>query len=116
LNWSWLFLAVAIVCEVVATTALKSSEDMSRIVPSAIALAGYGIAFFCLSRALQTIPLGVSYAIWSGVGIVALTLIGLVVYRQALSAWGGPIPSGRDRNQLAELNADQRSTPNQDSL
>jgi small multidrug resistance pump len=72
---------------VVATTALKPSEGMSRIMPSAIALAGYGIAFFGLTRALQTIPLGVTYAIWSEVGILALTLIGLVVYRQALGAW-----------------------------
>lgn len=81
----WLLLAVAIVCEIVATTALKSSEGMTRLVPSSLALAGYGIAFLCLSRALQTIPLGVSYAVWSGVGIVALTLIGVLVYRQSLN-------------------------------
>lgn len=84
LNKGWLFLAAAIAIEIVATSALKASDGMTRLVPSIVALLGYGVAFFCLSRALQTIPLGVSYAIWSGVGIVALTLIGLVVYRQAL--------------------------------
>ena len=67
-----------------ATSALKASDGMTRLVPSLVALLGYGVAFFCLSRALQTIPLGVSYAIWSGVGIVALTLVGLFAYRQTL--------------------------------
>ena len=57
---------------------------MTRLVPAIVALVSYGVAFFCLSRALQTIPLGVSYAIWSGVGIVALTLVGLFAYRQTL--------------------------------
>lgn len=80
----WLFLAIAIVAEVLATSALKASDGMTRVVPSIVALTGYGVAFFCLSRALLTIPLGVSYAIWSGVGIVALTLIGLFFYRQTL--------------------------------
>ncbi len=80
----WLYLGIAIFCEVVATSALKSSDGMSRIMPSTVALIGYAIAFYCLSRALQTIPLGMSYAIWSGVGIVALTVIGLVLYRQPL--------------------------------
>ena len=67
-----------------ATSALKVSDGMTRLVPAIVALVGYGVAFFCLSRALQTISLGVSYAIWSGVGIVALTLVGMVVYRQEL--------------------------------
>jgi len=80
----WLFLGIAIASEVLATSALKASDGMSRLVPAAGSLAGYAVAFFCLSRALQTIPLGVSYAVWSGVGIVALSLIGVFVYRQAM--------------------------------
>jgi len=84
LTKDWLFLAIAIVAEILATSALKASDGMTRVVPSIVALTGYGVAFFCLSRALLTIPLGVSYAIWSGVGIVALTLIGLFFYRQTL--------------------------------
>jgi small multidrug resistance pump len=84
LNTGWLFLTVAIVVEIAATSSLKSSEGMTRLVPSVLALAGYGISFYCLARALQFLPLGVSYAIWSGVGIVALTLIGLFVYQQTL--------------------------------
>jgi small multidrug resistance pump len=79
-----LFLAIAITGEVIATSALKASDGMTRLVPSLVAIMGYGVAFFCLSRALLTIPLGVSYAIWSGVGIVALTLIGVFAYRQPL--------------------------------
>jgi small multidrug resistance pump len=84
LNQGWLFLTVAIACEILATSALKTSEGMTRPLPSLFALAGYGVSFYCLARALQTIPLGVSYAIWSGVGIVALSLIGVFVYRQTL--------------------------------
>lgn len=80
----WLFLAIAIATEIVATLALKSSAGMSRLWPSIGALAGYGVAFYCLSQALQTIPLGISYAIWSGVGIVALSVIGILAYDQTL--------------------------------
>lgn len=84
LNQGWLYLTVAIVVEIAATSALKTSEGMTRLVPSVFALAGYGVSFFCLARALQSLPLGVSYAIWSGVGIVSLTLIGVFVYQQTL--------------------------------
>jgi small multidrug resistance pump len=84
LTSGWTYLAVAIASEIAATSALKASDGMSRAVPAVIALTGYGIAFYCLSRALQTIPLGVSYAIWSGVGIAVLTLIGVVFFRQTL--------------------------------
>jgi small multidrug resistance pump len=86
LNQGWLYLTVAIAIEIVATSALKTSDGMTRLIPSAIALAGYGVSFYCLARALQTLPLGVSHAIWSGVGIVALSLIGVIVYRQTLGS------------------------------
>ncbi len=64
---------------------------MARPLPAVAALVGYAIAFICLARALRTIPLGVAYAIWSGVGILCLTLIGLVVYKQPITAmqYGG---------------------------
>ncbi len=82
----WTYLALAIASEIAATSALKASDGMTRLGPAAISLTGYAIAFFCLSRSLQTIPLGVSYAIWSGVGIAVLTLIGVVFFRQTLGA------------------------------
>lgn len=82
----WTYLAFAIASEIAATSALKASDGMTRFVPAVISLAGYAVAFFCLSRALQTIPLGVSYAIWSGAGIAVLTLIGVFFFRQTLGA------------------------------
>ncbi|GIX08325.1 MULTISPECIES: multidrug efflux SMR transporter [unclassified Elioraea] len=81
-----LALAVAIVCEVIATAALKSSDGFTRLWPSLAVIAGYGLAFYALSLALRAIPVGVAYAIWSGVGIVGIALIGRVVFRQTLDA------------------------------
>ncbi len=66
------YLALAIVAEVIATTCLKASDGFSKLVPSIITVIGYGIAFFFLSLALRTIPTGIAYAIWSGVGIVLI--------------------------------------------
>ena len=80
----YLALSVAIVAEVIATTALKSSEGFSRLVPSAIVVAGYAVAFYFLSLTLTTIPTGTAYAIWSGAGIVLISLLGWLVHRQAL--------------------------------
>jgi small multidrug resistance pump len=79
-----LALAVAIVCEVIATAALKSSNGFTRLGPSLLVIAGYALAFYALSIALRVIPVGVAYAIWSGVGIVGIALIGWIVFRQAL--------------------------------
>jgi small multidrug resistance pump len=79
-------LAVAIVCEVIATAALKSSDGFTRLWPSVLVITGYGVAFYALSIALRTIPVGVAYAIWSGVGIVGIALIGRLAFRQALDA------------------------------
>lgn len=81
-----LALAVAILCEVIATTALKSSEGFTRLWPSLLVVAGYALAFYALSLALRTIPVGVAYAIWSGVGVVGIALIGRVVFGQTLDA------------------------------
>jgi small multidrug resistance pump len=79
-------LAVAIICEVIATTALKASDGFTRLWPSLLVIAGYAAAFYLLSIALRAIPVGVAYAIWAGVGIVGIALIGWVVFRQALDA------------------------------
>lgn len=81
---AYFYLAVAIVSEVIATWALKASQGFSRPLPLLVVLAGYGLAFYCLSLTLRSIPLGVAYAVWSGVGIALITLVGWVVYKQAL--------------------------------
>jgi small multidrug resistance pump len=80
----YLQLAIAIVAEVIATSALKASDDFSRILPSVLVVIGYGIAFYFLSLTLKSIPVGVAYAIWSGIGIVLVSAIGWVVYDQKL--------------------------------
>ena len=80
----WIFLAVAIVSEVIATSALNVSEGCSRLWPSLIAVTGYAAAFYCLSLTLQTISVGVAYAIWSGVGLALVSWIAWVYYGQAL--------------------------------
>lgn len=82
----WLYLAVAIVAEVVATTALKASDGFSRLGPSAVVVVGYGLAFYLLALTLRSIPIGVTYAVWSGVGIALIALIGWLVYGQRLDA------------------------------
>lgn len=81
---NWLFLAVAIVAEVIATSALKASEGFSKLMPSMLVVVGYGIAFYMLSRVLSAIPVGIAYAIWSGAGIVLVSLVGLFFYKQRL--------------------------------
>lgn len=83
---NWLFLSVAIVSEVIATTALKASEGFSRPGPSMTAAVGYGIALYLLSLTLKTIPVGMAYAIWSGAGIVLVSLIAWLLYGQKLDA------------------------------
>jgi multidrug transporter EmrE-like cation transporter len=81
---AWLLLAIAIAAEVVGTSALKASEGFSRLAPSVVVVLGYAVAFYCLSLVLRTIPVGVAYAIWSGLGIVLITLVAWVVYDQTI--------------------------------
>ncbi len=83
---SYLYLAIAIACEVGATSFMKLSEGFTRPLPSAITIAGYAIAFYCLSLTLETIPTGVAYAIWSGVGIVLIAAIAWIFQGQRLDA------------------------------
>ncbi len=80
----YLILGIAIALEIAGTTALRGSEGFTRLWPSAVVLVTYSGAFFFLARALLTIPMGVAYAIWSGIGTTAITLIGLFVFRQKL--------------------------------
>ncbi len=80
----YLILFLAIICEVVATSALKQTEQFTRLVPSLISIAGYAAAFYLLSIVMRSIPIGISYAIWSGVGIVLVALVGWIVFKQHL--------------------------------
>lgn len=80
----WLFLSIAIVSEVLATSALKASDGFSRAGPTVIVAAGYATAFFFLSLTLRTMPVGVAYAIWSGAGIALIALIGWAFFGQSL--------------------------------
>ncbi|MBI9084894.1 MAG: QacE family quaternary ammonium compound efflux SMR transporter [Desulfobacterales bacterium] len=80
----WIFLSVAIISEVIATSALKASDGFSRLWPSLVVAVGYASAFFFLSLTLKTIPVGVAYAIWSGVGVALVALIAWAFLGQAL--------------------------------
>lgn len=80
----WIYLSVAIVSEVVATSALKASEGFSRFWPSLLVVAGYSTAFYFLSLTLKTIPVGVVYAIWSGAGIALIAVVAWIFLGQAL--------------------------------
>lgn len=81
---SWLYLMIAIVAEVIGTLALRSSDGFTRAVPSVVVIVGYGTAFYFLSLTLKTIPVGVAYAVWSGIGIVLISAAGWVVFGQKL--------------------------------
>jgi len=80
------YLSIAIVAEVIATSALKASEEFSNLGPSIVVIVGYTIAFYFLSLILKTIPVGIAYAIWSGVGIALITIVGAVLYKQVPDA------------------------------
>lgn len=82
----WLYLFIAIVAEVLATSALKAADGFSRLWPSVVVVLGYGTAFYFLSLTLRTLPVGVAYAVWSGVGVVLVSIAGVVLYRQTLDA------------------------------
>jgi small multidrug resistance pump len=80
----WVYLAIAIIAEVIGTSALKSAENFTRAIPSAIVVIGYGVAFFFLSLTLKTIPVAIAYAIWSGAGILLISVIGYLFFKQPL--------------------------------
>lgn len=81
---TYLYLGAAIVSEVIATSALKASDGVTRLVPSSLAIVFYSLAFWLLAQTLRTLPMGIAYAIWAGVGIVLISIVGLVAYKQTL--------------------------------
>ena len=83
---AYLLLACAIVLEVIATSLLKASDGMSRLWPTLGSLVGYGLCFWLLSMVMKSIPTGIAYAIWSGVGIVLISAVGWLLYGQRLDA------------------------------
>ncbi|AOY00268.1 multidrug efflux SMR transporter [Jeongeupia sp. USM3] len=88
---AYLMLGLAIVAEVIATSSLKASDSFSRPLPSVLVVLGYASAFYLLMQVMKTVPVGVAYAIWCGAGIVLVTLVASVLYRQLpdLAAWLG---------------------------
>ncbi|UOR07828.1 multidrug efflux SMR transporter (plasmid) [Hymenobacter aerilatus] len=87
----YIFLFLAIVAEVIATSAMKASNQFTLLLPSLLTVAGYGVSFYLLSFALKSIPVGIAYATWSGVGIVLVSAIGVILYKQRLD---GPAVAG----------------------
>jgi len=81
---NYIYLIVAVVFEVIATTALKQTEGFTRLVPSLVSISGYALAFYFLSLPLRTMPVGIVYALWCGAGIIFITAIGWVWFKQAL--------------------------------
>ena len=82
--WNYIYLVVAILFEVVATTALKQTNGFTNLLPSLVAVVGYALAFYFLSLPLRSMPVGIVYALWCGAGIVFITAIGWLWFRQAL--------------------------------
>jgi len=85
---NWLYLIIAIVSEVIATSALKASQGFTKLNASLLVLLGYGTAFYFLSLTLKTIPVGVAYAVWSGVGVVLVTVVSFFLFNQRLDIAG----------------------------
>ncbi|MAD00046.1 MULTISPECIES: SMR family transporter [Pseudomonas] len=80
----WVYLISAIVSEVIATSALKASTGFSKPLPSVVVVVGYLVSFYFLSLTLKTIPVGIAYAIWSGVGVVLISIVAWLLYGQKL--------------------------------
>lgn len=87
MHWS-ILLAIAICSEIFGTSMLKLSQGFSKPLPSVGVIVGFGVAFYCLSLALKHIPLGMTYAIWSGVGLVLTAMIGVIVFNEKIDMWG----------------------------
>ncbi|MDB4337081.1 multidrug efflux SMR transporter [bacterium] len=85
MNKAWILLLFAITSEVIGTSCLKLSEGFSKPIPTLVVLVAYSTSMLLLSRVVQTIPLGITYALWSGIGIVAIVLVGLFAYKQVPS-------------------------------
>lgn len=85
---AWTILILAIIMEVIATTALKFSEGFTKLIPSLVVIVGYAISFYLLSLSLKVFPMGITYAIWSGAGIVLISLIGWLFLKQKIDLAG----------------------------
>lgn len=107
---AWLYLAVAIVAEVIGTTFLKESEGFSKLVPSIVTILGYGTALYCLSHAVKTLDLGIAYAVWAGAGTALIVLVGWLAFGQSLdlAAWIGV---GMIVGGVVVINAFSQTTP-----
>ncbi len=81
---SYFYLALAIVAEVIATSSLRATEEFTKPIPTLIMVVAYGFAFYFMTLALRTLPLGFTYAVWSGLGIVLISIIGIVMYDERL--------------------------------
>ena len=81
---AYIYLFIAVIAETVGTMALKAADGFTRMGPTAVVIIGYSVAFFFMSLTLRVIPIGVTYAIWSGLGIVLISLLGWVIYKQVL--------------------------------
>jgi len=81
---AYLHLTIAIIAEVVGTSALKASKEFTQLIPGLIVVVSYGVSFYFLTLALKAIPIGVAYAIWAGVGIALISVAGFVLYREVL--------------------------------
>ena len=79
---AYIYLAIAIIAEVVGTSALKASAEFTKLYPSLLVVVGYCVAFYFMTLVLRTIPIGITYAVWSGVGIVLIAIVGALLYKQ----------------------------------
>ncbi len=79
---AYIYLALAIIAEVIATSSLKASGEFTKVYPSLIVIIGYGSAFYLLTLVLRTVPVGITYAIWSGLGIILVSIAGIFIYKQ----------------------------------
>ncbi|MEI8103078.1 MAG: multidrug efflux SMR transporter [Chlorobium sp.] len=84
----WIFLILAIVGEVIATTSLKMSDGFTKIIPNIISVIGYGVTFYFFSLALRDIPVSIAYAIWSGLGILFMSILGIFFFGQSIDIAG----------------------------
>src|SRR5690625_7461579 len=101
---NWLFLGIAIAAEVVATSSLKASAGFTKFVPSVLVVVGYALAFYFLSLTLKAIPVGIAYAIWAGVGIVLIALVGWLIFGQKLD-WASILGMGLIISGVIVINA-----------
>ena len=83
---TWFLLGLAILSEVVATSALKASDGMTRLAPGLVVVGGYAIAFWLLALTLRTLPVGFVYGVWAGLGVIGVAIVGALFFGEALGA------------------------------